>query len=93
MEMYGGCLFIFLRDRAGYGKKLRYDTRKVHRVNLTIISFFAVLICGPIILSKDMIQLFIGLGVIGLAVGNYFLPIKTRQIQIKQVVCVSRRVD
>lgn len=59
------------------GKKLQYDTRKVHRVNLTIISVLAVLICGPMILSKGIIYLFIGLGVIGLAVGNYFLPIKT----------------
>lgn len=58
-------------------KKLRYDTRKVHRVNLAIISVLAVLICGPMILSKGIVYLFIGLGVIGLAVGNYFLPIKT----------------
>ena len=57
--------------------KLRYDTRKVHRVNLAIISVLAVLICGPMILSKGIVYLFIGLGVIGLAVGNYFLPIKT----------------
>lgn len=57
--------------------KLRYDTRKVHRVNLAIISVLAILICGPMILSKGIVFLFIGLGVIGLAVGNYFLPIPT----------------
>ncbi|KOS68523.1 hypothetical protein AEA09_08140 [Lysinibacillus contaminans] len=59
------------------GKKLRYDTCKVHRVNLAIISILAILICGPMILSKGIVYLFIGLGVIGLAIGNYFLPIKT----------------
>lgn len=58
-------------------KKLQYDTRKVHRINLVIISVLAVLICGPMILSKGIVYLFIGLAVIGLAVGNYFLPIKT----------------
>ncbi len=58
-------------------KKIRYDTRKVHRVNLAIISILAVLICGPMILSKGIIYLFIGLAVITLAVCNYYLPIKT----------------
>jgi len=57
--------------------KIRYDTRKVHRVNLAIISILAILICGPMILSKGILFLFIGLAVIALAVGNYFLPIKT----------------
>lgn len=57
--------------------KIRYDTRKVHRVNLAIISILAILICGPMILSKGIHFLFIGLAVIALAVCNYFLPIKT----------------
>ena len=34
--------------------KIRYDTRKVHRVNLAIISILAILICGPMILSKGI---------------------------------------
>ena len=51
-------------------KKLQYDTRKVHRINLVIISVLAVLICGPMILSKGIVYLFIGLAVIGLAVGK-----------------------
>lgn len=58
-------------------KKIRYDTRKVHRVNLAIISILAVLICGPMILSKGIMFLFVGLAVIALAVCNYFLPINT----------------
>ncbi|MEK5232167.1 methyl-accepting chemotaxis protein [Lysinibacillus sp. FSL K6-0232] len=58
-------------------KKLRYDTQKVHRVNLAIISILAMLICGPMILSKGILFLFVGLIVIALAVCNYFLPIKT----------------
>lgn len=58
-------------------KKLRYDTQKVHRVNLAIISVLAILICGPMILSKGVLFLFVGLIVIALAVCNYFLPIKT----------------
>ncbi|WP_107951581.1 methyl-accepting chemotaxis protein [Lysinibacillus parviboronicapiens] len=57
--------------------KIRYDTRKVHRVNLAIISILAILICGPMILSKGITYLFIGLMVIALAVCNYYLPIKT----------------
>ncbi|QDQ02928.1 hypothetical protein FOH38_22150 [Lysinibacillus fusiformis] len=57
--------------------KIRYDTRKVHRVNLAIISILAVLICGPMILSKGIAYLFIGLAVNALAVCNYYLPIKT----------------
>ncbi|WP_342503730.1 methyl-accepting chemotaxis protein [Lysinibacillus sp. FSL L8-0126] len=57
--------------------KIRYDTRKVHRVNLAIISILAILICGPMILSKGIHFLFIGLAVISLAVCNYLLPIKT----------------
>jgi len=57
--------------------KIRYDTRKVHRVNLAIISILAILICGPMILSKGILFLFVGLAVIALAVCNYFLPIKT----------------
>ncbi|MFJ7731635.1 methyl-accepting chemotaxis protein [Lysinibacillus sp. NPDC097231] len=58
-------------------KKIRYDTRKVHRVNLAIISILAVLICGPMIFSKGIMFLFVGLAVIALAICNYFLPIKT----------------
>ncbi|MFJ6210647.1 methyl-accepting chemotaxis protein [Lysinibacillus sp. NPDC092081] len=58
-------------------KKIRYDTRKVHRVNLAIISILAVLICGPLILSKGIMFLFVGLAVMALAVCNYFLPINT----------------
>ena len=73
---------FFLGRERDMEKKLRYDTRKVHRVNLAIISVLAVLICGPVILSKGIVYLFIGISVIGLAVGNYFLPIKARQIQI-----------
>ncbi|MCK1989981.1 methyl-accepting chemotaxis protein [Lysinibacillus fusiformis] len=57
--------------------KIRYDTRKVHRVNLAIISILAILICGPMILSKGILFLFVGLAVIALAVCNYFLPIQT----------------
>lgn len=57
--------------------KIRYDTRKVHRVNLAIISILAILICGPMILSKGILFLFVGLAVITLAVCNYLLPIKT----------------
>ncbi|MFJ7913983.1 MULTISPECIES: methyl-accepting chemotaxis protein [unclassified Lysinibacillus] len=58
-------------------KNIRYDTRKVHRVNLAIISILAVLICGPLILSKGIMFLFVGLAVMALAVCNYFLPINT----------------
>ncbi|OEC01514.1 hypothetical protein GY31_14655 [Lysinibacillus sphaericus] len=56
---------------------IRYDTRKVHRVNVAIISILAILICGPMILTKGMMFLFIGLAVIACALCNYFLPIKT----------------
>ncbi|MFJ5766472.1 methyl-accepting chemotaxis protein [Lysinibacillus sp. NPDC093210] len=58
-------------------KNIRYDTRKVHQVNLAIISILAILICGPMILSKGIVFLFIGLAVIALAICNYFLPIST----------------
>ncbi|MGG2081732.1 methyl-accepting chemotaxis protein [Lysinibacillus pakistanensis] len=58
-------------------RRIRYDTRKVHRVNLAIISILAILICGPMIFSKGIMFLFIGLTVIAFAIGNYFLPIKT----------------
>ncbi|CAM5696953.1 Methyl-accepting transducer domain-containing protein OS=Lysinibacillus sphaericus OX=1421 GN=LS41612_12730 PE=3 SV=1 [Lysinibacillus sphaericus] len=56
---------------------IRYDTRKVHRVNLAIISILAILICGPMILTKGIMFLFIGLAVIAFALCNYFLPIQT----------------
>lgn len=70
-------VYSFLEGERAMEKKVRYDTRKVHRVNLAIISVLAVLICGPMILSKGIVYLFIGLAVIGLAVGNYYLPIQT----------------
>ncbi|WP_241774462.1 MULTISPECIES: hypothetical protein [Lysinibacillus] len=38
-------------------KKIRFDTRKVHHINLAIISILAVLICGPLILSKSIMFL------------------------------------
>ncbi|MGE7997483.1 hypothetical protein ACQKOF_02140 [Lysinibacillus sp. NPDC093190] len=38
-------------------KKIRYDTGKVHRVNLAIISILAVLICGPLIFSRAICSL------------------------------------
>jgi len=58
-------------------KNIRYDTQKVHRVNLAIIAILAALICGPLIFSKGIMFLFVGLAVIALAICNYFLPIKT----------------
>ncbi|WP_107838340.1 methyl-accepting chemotaxis protein [Metasolibacillus meyeri] len=55
--------------------KIQYDTQKVHLVNLAIIIALAILICGPLIISRGSLFLIVGLIVIALAVGNYFLPI------------------
>jgi len=49
-------------------KNIRYDTQKVHRVNLAIIAILAALICGPLIFLKGIIFLFVGLAVIALAI-------------------------
>ncbi|WP_107941913.1 methyl-accepting chemotaxis protein [Metasolibacillus fluoroglycofenilyticus] len=56
--------------------KIQYDTQKVHRVNLAIITALAILICGPLIISRGILFLVVGLIVIALAAINYFLPIK-----------------
>ena len=61
-------------------QNIRYDTRKVHRVNLAIIAILAVLICGPLILSKGIMFLFVGLAVMALAVCNYFYQL-TRMLK------------
>lgn len=42
----------FFRGEKAMQKKLYYDPNKIHRINLAIISVLAVLICGPMILSK-----------------------------------------
>lgn len=55
--------------------KIQYDTQKVHRVNLAIIIALAILICGPLIISRGMLFLAVGLIVVALALINYFLPI------------------
>ncbi|GLC88983.1 methyl-accepting chemotaxis protein [Lysinibacillus piscis] len=57
------------------GVTFQYDTQKVHRVNLAIILILAMLICGPLVVSRGVLFLVVGLAVVALAVGNYFLPI------------------